>query len=254
LAIVATGTTPKRTNSGYWENGVIPWLTSTATGNDFIYEAEQFVTDLAVKECRLKVFEAGTLLLAMYGEGKTRGQVTEIKISATCNQACAAIIVDSTLISRDFLKIRLLENYEETRKAAVGGAQPNLNLSKVRDIPVLLPKLVEQTEIVRRVEQLFVYTDKIEQQVQAVQHRVDKLTQSILAKAFRGELTAQWRKDNPELISGDNSAEALLAKIKAEREALLAKNKTKKKAPSKSPNKANRTKKPVKVTNQAKVR
>jgi type I restriction enzyme S subunit len=227
LAIVATGTTPKRTNSGYWENGVIPWLTSTATGNDFIFEAEQFVTDLAVKECRLKVFEAGTLLLAMYGEGKTRGQVTEIKISATCNQACAAIIVDDTLINRDFLKIRLLENYEETRKAAVGGAQPNLNLSKVRDIPVLLPKLVEQTEIVRRVEQLFAHADKIEQQVQAAQQRVNKLTQSILAIAFKGELTARWRNDNPDLISGENSAEALLAKIKAECEAKSPKKRVK---------------------------
>jgi len=144
-----------------------------------------------------------------------------------CNQACAAIIVDDTLINRDFLKIRLLENYEETRKAAVGGAQPNLNLSKVRDIPVLLPKLVEQTEIVRRVEQLFAHADKIEQQVQAAQQRVDKLTQSILAKAFRGELTAQWRKDNPELISDDNSAEALLTKIKAEREAKSPKKKVK---------------------------
>jgi type I restriction enzyme S subunit len=230
LAIVATGTTPKRTNSGYWENGVIPWLTSTATGNDFIFEAEQFVTDLAVKECRLKVFEAGTLLLAMYGEGKTRGQVTEIKISATCNQACAAIIVDDTLINRDFLKIRLLENYEETRKAAVGGAQPNLNLSKVRDIPVLLPKLVEQTEIVRRVEELFDFANSIEQKANSALEHVNKMTQSILAKAFRGELTADWRASNPDLISGDNSAEALLTKISAEREALKKKPKPKRTA------------------------
>jgi type I restriction enzyme S subunit len=230
LAIVATGTTPKRTNSGYWENGVIPWLTSTATGNDFIFEAEQFVTDLAVKECRLKVFEAGTLLLAMYGEGKTRGQVTEIKISATCNQACAAIIVDDTLINRDFLKIRLLENYEETRKAAVGGAQPNLNLSKVRDIPVLLPKLVEQTEIVRRVEELFDFANSIEQKANSALEHVNKMTQSILAKAFRGELTADWRASNPDLISGDNSAEALLTKISAESEALKKKPKPKRNA------------------------
>jgi type I restriction enzyme S subunit len=82
---------------------------------------------------------------------------------------------------------------------------------------VLLPHIDEQTEIVRRVDQLFAYADTIEKQVNNALARVNNLTQSILAKAFRGELTEQWRKDNPELINGDNSAEALLERIKAER-------------------------------------
>ena len=69
---------------------------------------------------------------------------------------------------------------------------------------------------------------KIEQRVKDAQTRVNHLTQSILAKAFRGELTASWRAQNPELISGENSAEALLAKIKAEREADNPQKKTKK--------------------------
>ncbi len=89
-----------------------------------------------------------------------------------------------------------------------------------------VPPVKEQTEIVRQVEQLFAHADTIEKQVETAQARVNNLTQSILAKAFRGELTEQWRKDNPELISGDNSAEALLEKIKAER-AIMAANKTK---------------------------
>ncbi|GKR04077.1 hypothetical protein KAM472_38890 [Aeromonas caviae] len=80
-----------------------------------------------------------------------------------------------------------------------------------------LPQPAEQTEIVRRVEQLFTYADSIEQQAKAAKARVDNLTQAILAKAFRGELTADWRAANPDLISGDNSAAALLARIQAER-------------------------------------
>lgn len=217
LAEVSTGKTPPRNNIDYWENGSIPWLTSAATGEPFTYEATQFVTEQAVKECTLKIFPKGTLLLAMYGEGKTRGQVTEVKISATCNQACAAILVNTSRVSLEFLKLRIQENYEETRKVAVGGAQPNLNLSKVREIPVSLPNCREQTEIVRRVEQLFAYADTIEQQAKTAKARVDNLTQAILAKAFRGELTADWRAANPDLISGDNSAAALLARIMAER-------------------------------------
>ena len=82
-----------------------------------------------------------------------------------------------------------------------------------------VPILEEQTEIVRRVDQLFAYADTIETQVNNALERVNNLTQSILAKAFRSELTEQWRKDNQDLISGENSAEALLEKIKAERAA-----------------------------------
>ncbi|WP_417532535.1 restriction endonuclease subunit S [Marinobacterium stanieri] len=90
----------------------------------------------------------------------------------------------------------------------------------LKKYPIRVPPIEEQTEIVRRVDQLFAYADRIEQQVNNALERVNNLTQSVLAKAFRGELTEQWRKDNPELISGENSAEALLERIKAERAAM----------------------------------
>ncbi|HHQ4653848.1 TPA: restriction endonuclease subunit S [Aeromonas hydrophila] len=94
---------------------------------------------------------------------------------------------------------------------------PTLGKSVFERMKICLPSYIEQTEIVHRVEQLFAYADTIEQQAKAAKERVDKLTQAILAKAFRGELTADWRAANPELISGDNSAAALLARIQAER-------------------------------------
>nr|WP_262411531.1 restriction endonuclease subunit S [Halomonas utahensis] len=225
ISIVATGKTPSRKEPKYWQDGDIPWLTSKSTGSVYTESAEQFVTQFAVEDCSLKVFPPGTLLLAMYGEGKTRGQVTELRLAATCNQACAAVTADEKKILGSYLKLRLLENYEETRKAAAGGAQPNLNLNKVRAIGIDVPTKREQAEIVRQVDQLFAHADRIEQQVNNALARVNSLTQSILAKAFRGELTEQWRSDNAELISGENSAEALLAKIKGECEALGKKSK-----------------------------
>ncbi|EDT6732362.1 type I restriction-modification system specificity subunit [Salmonella enterica subsp. enterica] len=96
--------------------------------------------------------------------------------------------------------------------------------------PIRVPPLEEQHEIVRRVEQLFAYADTIAKQVNNALTRVNSLTQSILAKAFRGELTAQWRAENPSLISGENSAAALLEKIKAERAASGGKKTSRKKA------------------------
>ncbi|MEL4394696.1 restriction endonuclease subunit S [Shewanella algae] len=98
-----------------------------------------------------------------------------------------------------------------------GGTMDILNLSILKDLPINLPPIEEQTEIVRRVEELFAFADIIEQKATAALERVNNLTQSILAKAFRGELTADWRAANPELISGENSAEALLESIKNER-------------------------------------
>lgn len=98
-----------------------------------------------------------------------------------------------------------------------GSDIPHISGKQILNFDCNVPSLPEQAEIVRRVEQLFAYADTIEKQVNNALARVNNLTQSILAKAFRGELTAQWRAENPELISGENSAAALLEKIKAER-------------------------------------
>lgn len=111
-----------------------------------------------------------------------------------------------------------------------GSDIPHISGKQILAYPVDIPDVEEQTEIVRRVDQLFAHADRIEQQVNQALARVNNLTQSILAKAFRGELTEQWRKDNPELISGENSASALLERIKAERAAKTPKKATRKKA------------------------
>ncbi|MEQ5111507.1 restriction endonuclease subunit S [Providencia vermicola] len=107
-----------------------------------------------------------------------------------------------------------------------GVSQSNINAQKLKTFPVTIPTMVEQAEIVHRIEELFAFADNIERKANAALERVNNLTQSILAKAFRGELTADWRAANPDLISGENSAESLLEKIKAERKALEPAKKT----------------------------
>ncbi|MUK37241.1 restriction endonuclease subunit S [Aliivibrio fischeri] len=100
-----------------------------------------------------------------------------------------------------------------------GVSQSNINAQKLKAYPMSVPTMPEQVEIVRRVEELFAFADSIEQKANAALDRVNNLTQSILIKAFRGELTASWRDTSQDLISGERSAEALLKKIKAKREA-----------------------------------
>ncbi|EDW8960652.1 type I restriction endonuclease subunit S [Salmonella enterica subsp. enterica] len=120
------------------------------------------------------------------------------------------------------------ENYIQPNQT--GSDIPHISGKQILNFKCSIPPHDDQLEIVRRVEQLFAYADTIEKQVNNALTRVNSLTQSILAKAFRGELTAQWRAENPELISGENSAAALLEKIKAERAASGGKKTSRKKA------------------------
>jgi type I restriction enzyme S subunit len=103
---------------------------------------------------------------------------------------------------------------------AKGSTMSNLNLNIVRNIPFPLPSLEEQKKIVKQVEQLFVFADKIEARYTKAKIMLDKLPQSILAKAFRGELVAQDPNDEP--------ASVLLERIKLEKEKLAAEKKGKK--------------------------
>lgn len=125
--------------------------------------------------------------------------------------------VDISEILPEFVEIFFAT--PQTRKVVTDfikstSGQKGISGGDLKSVQIHYPAIKEQTEIVNRVEQLFAFADQIEQQVQAAQTRVNQLTQAILAKAFKGELTAAWRAAHPELISGEHSAEALLEKIK----------------------------------------
>ncbi len=123
-------------------------------------------------------------------------------------------------VSRDFSYIVFLSYLKVGRFQEIASRTVNishLGAGRFADMEFPFPPIKEQTEIVHRVEQLFTFADQIEQRLNDAQSRVNHLTQSILAKAFRGELTAVWRKQNPDLISGEHSATALLQRIKEER-------------------------------------
>ena len=217
--------TPKVLSEGY------PYIMAKdLTKGKLDFSEKRFISEKDHKELYLKCIpEVGDLLVVNIGAGTGNNVLIDSEIEFSFKNI--AIIKKSRLITPTYLKI-----FFDSQKKRIfneqtkGGAQPFLSLSVLNDIPFALPPLPEQHEIVRRVEQLFAYADTIEKQVNNALNRVNSLTQSILAKAFRGELTAQWRAENPELISGENSAAALLEKIKAERAASGGKKTARKKA------------------------
>lgn len=129
-----------------------------------------------------------------------------------------------------FLKSQIGRKELESRSTGNQLSMRNIGQKSFLDIDIPVPPLEEQTEIVRRVDELLAFADQIEQQVQNVQNRVSQLTQALLAKAFKGELTAEWRAQHPELINGAHSAASLLAKIQAEQPTLTRKPPKSKKA------------------------
>lgn len=215
---VHIGSTPSRNVPNYW-NGNINWVSSAEVAFCRIKSTKEMITPVGLDNTSTRVHPPGTVMLAMIGQGKTRGQPAILDIDACHNQNTAALRVLSQFCIPEYLYYYLSERYEDTRRVGSGNNQQAMNKRIVQSLPFPLPPIEEQAEIVRRVEQLFAFADKVEQRVNDAQARVNHLTQSILAKAFRGELTADWRQQNPELISGENSAEALLARIQAERAA-----------------------------------
>jgi type I restriction enzyme S subunit len=182
LARVGTGATPSRSEAAYWNDGDVPWGTSAAVNEPFVDAATEFVTRAALAETNLTLYPPGTLLVAMYGEGKTRGKCTELRIAATTNQALAALQVAERL--RPYLKLFLDHSYEDMRKVASGGVQPNLNLGLVRALRVPLPPDDEQHRIVAEVQRRLSIVREVEAEVDANLKRAQALRQAVLARAF----------------------------------------------------------------------
>lgn len=193
LVNVATGATPLRARPDYY-GGKVPWVTSGATNSRLITGAAEYITERAIKETNAKVFPPGTLLVAMYGEGQTRGRVAELGISAATNQAVAALLFnDASGVLRPYLHLFFLENYERIRRLSFGGVQPNLSLGVIKDTLVPLPPLAEQVEIVRRVDTILAIQGTADRQVDLVAERINHTSEAILARALNGELVAGAR-------------------------------------------------------------
>ncbi|MDQ6478863.1 restriction endonuclease subunit S [Dyadobacter sp. LHD-138] len=146
LAEVSSGGTPSRTNPINW-NGNISWVTTSLIDFNVITHSEEKITDAGLKNSSAKLFPKDTILMAMYGQGKTRGKVARLGIEASTNQACAAIIVNRKFLSSIFLFQNLSKRYEEIRDLSNQGGQENLSGGIIKGIEISFPSLPEQLKI-----------------------------------------------------------------------------------------------------------
>lgn len=162
MGSVASGGTPSRTNLAYW-NGNIPWVTTTQINFNTIDSAEQFITEEGLNNSAAKLYPPGTLLMAMYGQGKTRGKVAILGVEASTNQACAAILLDRD-VQQDYIFHYLASQYEAIRNLSNTGNQENLNGLIIKSIKIPIPPLKEQVAIAQAlsdVDALIASLDKL---------------------------------------------------------------------------------------------
>ena len=152
-ASVGNGSTPNRGNAAYWTEGAIPWLNSSVVNQHEVTEADQFVTDVALRECHLPLVKSDSVLVAITGQGKTRGQAVVLSFDATINQHLAYISPDHSRLNPWFLRWTLLSAYEFLRSISddTGGTKGALTCEDVANVRVPAPPMDEQCAIVAHI-------------------------------------------------------------------------------------------------------
>lgn len=183
---IGSGGTPSRKHAEYY-NGNIPWIKTGELAWNVITEAEEYITEEAVLNSSAKMHCAGSVLVAMYGQGLTRGKAAILGINATTNQAVCSLKPLELLMS-EFLFYYFMKNYWQFREEAVGGNQPNYSAKMISSWIISLPTLPEQHEIVRLIDDLLARERAAQQATEQALASIDLMKKSILARAFRGEL------------------------------------------------------------------
>ena len=144
---VFTGGTPNTKEKRFW-NGKIPWVASGNIHQGFIHEPTKYISDDGLHHSNCSILPLDTVLIALNGQGKTRGMVGLLKIKATCNQSIAGVVVNKDNIDPNFLYYQLQKRYQEIRNLS-GEGRNGLNLTLIRSLPVVIPTIPEQQKIAK---------------------------------------------------------------------------------------------------------
>ena len=174
---VVSGGTPNRNVSEFWNNGSIRWVKTTELQNNVICNTDEKITQAGLDNSSAKIIPPSTVLIAMYGQGKTRGMTGYTSIECATNQACACIL-PCEQFNQNYLWRYMILSYNKLRDMAKGGNQPNLNIGIIKNFPVLKPPIELQNDFAAFVE-------RVDQQKQAVQQSLEKL--ELMKKALMQE-------------------------------------------------------------------
>lgn len=181
FADVRLGSTPSRSNPDFWQ-GDIPWVSSGEVSGKVIYDTSEKITRSGFNASSVSLIPARSLLIAIIGQGKTRGQSALLGIDACTNQNVAALIFNEELVVPEFVWLWAKSKYDAHRGDGRGGAQPALNSEIVRGFSFNLPPFEEQQRIVKKVEQLMSLCEAVEQQIDAAVAKKVELLSAVMAQ------------------------------------------------------------------------
>lgn len=150
---VVSGGTPNRSETMYWEGGTIPWVKTTELKNKFVNKTDEYITQEGLDNSAAKIVPPDTILIAMYGQGKTRGMTAYLQVEAATNQACACILPNNE-VNTIYLWHYFIMSYEHLRNLAKGGNQPNLNVKMIKNYQVAVPPIELQNQFATFVAQV----------------------------------------------------------------------------------------------------
>jgi type I restriction enzyme S subunit len=143
---IGSGSTPNRSSSSYWKRGTVPWVKTSEVASGSVRSTDEQITVAAVSDLGLRRYPKGTILMAMYGEGATRGRVASLEIDACINQACAAIISTRGVVQPRYLLHVLRARYKELRALSQGSNQANLSAGIIGGFPIPLPTTIRDQD------------------------------------------------------------------------------------------------------------
>lgn len=178
IAKVFSGGTPSRKKPEFW-GGSIPWIKTAEVNYNIIRETEEFITEVGLAKSAAKLIPENSVLVAMYGQGITRGRVAITGIPAACNQACAVIEINDDYMP-EFIYLYLEYKYEELRELAHGANQQNLNLGMIKDFQV--PKLNKKDQF--NIVQTFRYISEVSEDIEIKKAKSFSLKKTLIDKVF----------------------------------------------------------------------
>jgi len=174
FASIENGTTPGRQEDAFWKEGTVPWIGSREVNQIHVTVAHEFVTESALRACSLRLLPIGTIIIAMVGQGKTRGMAAILDIEAAINQNLAAVLVGPK-IRPLFLLYVFHAAYDWIREAGRGSNQAAMNCEIVGEFRLALPLLAEQNAILKYIKRdtarLDVLTEKTERSIGLLKER-----------------------------------------------------------------------------------
>ena len=184
---ISSGGTPDRNHYEYW-NGNVNWIKTGELQNNELYDSEEKISELGVANSSAKLFKENTILIAMYGQGKTRGMTALLKVPCTTNQACAGIVMKSNSpYEIYYLWLTLQASYRALREKAVGTGQPNLSIGLLKDFYIPLPTLQEQKEVINFLKKVMPKYDSLITEKESLIHDLEAYKKSLIYEVVTGK-------------------------------------------------------------------